>query len=276
MDGRLRTAARRGMLVALAAALLSLGGVASASAASPIEGVWAFNGGEIAVQPQSSETFAGTVVTETKFAECTHPIGQQIWTGIAAQPDGSFWGLHQWYFEKTACTPNPEAGLAAFRVVEEANGAHYLRVCLSYPGGTQPTISATGVSAKATYGCVSSALTAPLPTTLGRVGTASFKELVRLPSAKKCFSQRAFKIHIQDPKFDAFKTVSITIGKRRIKAVRQGSAFVASISLKGLPTGKFTVRIRATTYLGQHLSGSRTYHTCARKPSRHKASTKLR
>ena len=263
-------------------------GAGTASAASPVEGVWAFNGGQIAIQPLSNATFVGTVVTETSFAECAHPVGQQIWTDIRAQPDGSFWGLHQWYFEKSSCIANPTLGLAAFRVLSEPNGSRYLKVCLSNPGTTQPTIAADGSTAGATYGCVKSALSAVLPTSpetpgsttppgtsTPKTGAAGFKELVTLPNSKKCFSARSFLIHIDDPRYDAFKTVSITIKGHRIKWVRRGGVIIATISLKGLPQGAFTVVIKATTYLGRHMSGSRTYHTCAKKSSRHKASTKL-
>ncbi len=137
---------RAALLATVVAAMLTIG-VASAGAASSIEGVWAFNGGQIAVQPLSNGTLVGTVVTETTFAECGHPVGQQIWTGITPQADGSYWGLHQWYFEKSGCALNPTLGLAAFRVLEGSSGSHYLRVCLSNPGTTQPTIAASGSSA---------------------------------------------------------------------------------------------------------------------------------
>ena len=97
------------MLAVTAASLLAIG-VGSASASSDIEGVWAFNGGQIAIQPLSNGTFVGTVVSETAFAECPHPVGQQIWTAITKQSDGSYWGLHQWYFEKSGCAVNPTLG----------------------------------------------------------------------------------------------------------------------------------------------------------------------
>ena len=67
----------------------------------------------------------------------------------------------------------------------------------------------------------------------------------------------------------------ITIKGKRLKTVRHGDTIVATVSLKGLPKGAFTVIIKATTYLGRHLSGTRTYHTCAVKSVHHKASIKL-
>src|ERR1700689_1456437 len=77
--------------------------VASASPASPIEEVWSFSGGQVAIQAQPGGTFVGTVVAPTSFAECTHPVGEPMWTDITPQPDGSYWGLHQWFFENAGC-----------------------------------------------------------------------------------------------------------------------------------------------------------------------------
>jgi hypothetical protein len=258
----------RSLLLVIAAAMLPAIGAASAGAASHIEGVWSFNGGQIAIQPLSNGTFAGTVVAETKFAECAHPVGQQVWTGMSLQPDGSYWGLHQWYFEKASCALNPTLGPAAWRVLQEANGSRYLRVCLSSPGTSQPTIATNGSDNDATYGCVNSALTAPLPSTSG---TAGSKERLSLPSTKKCLSLRIFQIHLPDPKNDPLKKVSVMIKRHKIATVRKGKDIVATINLKGLPQGAFTVKIHATTILGHHLSASRTYHTCVKKKTSSRA-----
>lgn len=237
--------------------------VVSAGAASNIEGVWSFNGGQIAIQPSASAngTFTGTVVVATKFAECTHPVAQPIWTEITPQPDGSYWGLHQWYYENSSCSLNPTLGQTAWRVLQEANGSSYLRVCLSSPGTSHPTIAANDSDSGATYGCVNSALTAPLPGS----GGASSKEHLSLSSAKQCLSTRLFKIHLVDPKYDPLKTVSVTLNGRKVAVARKGKYVVATIDLKGLPKSAFTVKIHATTVLGHHLSASRTYHTCVKK-----------
>jgi len=286
----------RSLLLAIAVAMLLGVGVTSAGAASSIEGVWSFENGQIAIQPSSGGTFIGIVVVETKFAECIHPVGQEIWTGITPQLDGSYWGFHQWYVSPS-CALNPALGPTAWRVLEGKGGSHYLRVCLSEPGGSQPMIAADGSDSDVTYGCVNSALTAPLPVapdepTPGTPGSGSAgsgtpgsgsagsgtpgsgsagsgvagpKETLTLPSAKQCLSARLFKIHLADPKYDPLKTVSMTIKGREIATVRKGKYVIATIDLKGLPKGAFTVKIRATTVLGHHLSSNRTYHTCMKK-----------
>jgi hypothetical protein len=252
------------ILLALATVAALALGASSALANSSIEGIWSFGGGEIAIKAVGND-FEGVVTAQTTFAECPHPVGQPIWTGIAQQPDGSYWGLHFWYFEKSGCTENPSRGPTAWRVVEEADGAKYLRVCLSTPGTTQPTISAIGAEANWTYGCYSSKLIAPLP----KGGQAGFINTLK-PGATKCVSGRRFEIHLAEPLNDPFKSVRITLRGKRIKTVHRGAYVDANVDLKGLPLGAFTIKVSASTVLGVKLAGSRTYHTCSQKPKRHK------
>ena len=271
-DRPLRRLRPRALLLAIATALLlAVVGVASADAAFSIEGVWSFGGGQIAVQPEGNGKFEGVVVSPTTFATCVHPDGQQIWKEMTLQSDGSYWGLHQWYYEGTVegktCVENPERGHTAFRIIEESSGSHYLRVCLSEPGKPQPTIPPGSSGSGASYGCVSSALiSSTLPTAPGESsGRSAYTEHLSLPSAKRCLSVRRFQIHLLNPKYDPFKTVSVTIKGRKIATARKGDYVVATIDLQGLPKGAFTVEIKATTVLGHHLSATRTYHTCVKK-----------
>ena len=127
-----------------------------------IEGVWAFENGQIAITPTSDGTFVGTVVDETKFAECVHPVGEEIWTDMRLQPDGSYWGASPVVLRRNV-RENPTLGPTAWRVREAPDGSRYLQVCFSAPGSSQPTIAANGLTANVTYNCVNSALTAPLP-----------------------------------------------------------------------------------------------------------------
>jgi hypothetical protein len=262
---------RRSLLSAIAATVLLLTvGVATAAATSSIEGVWSFNGGQIAVESAGNGKFKGTVVQPTKFATCTHPDGQEIWKEITPQADGSYWGFHQWYKSNEStgvCVENPILGPTAWRVLEEANGSRTLRVCLSSPGTKQPTIPSAGSpGVGASYGCVSSAMTAPLASS----AVGSFKEVVSLPSNKKCVSARHFAIHIRNTKYDPFKTVVVTLRGHKLKVVHRAGTYIATVNLKGLPPGAFTVKVKATTVRGHHVAGSRTYHTCAKKAKRAK------
>jgi hypothetical protein len=266
------------LLLALAAALVLLCAVsASAGASSSIEGVWEFEHGEIAVQQMEGATVGtleGVVVQTTTFAECAHAEGEKIWKDMTPQPDGSYTGDHQWLFENT-CVKNEVQGPTAWRVEEEA-GRRYLRVCFSSPGTTQPEIPASGPETGVTYKCIDSKLTAALPVVAGSGTTGGSTppgtpasgvagERLSLPSAKQCLSGRLFKIHLAEPKYDPFKTVAVTIRGHKIATVHRGNYVIATINLKGLPRGAFTVKIHATTVLGHNLSSSRTYHTCAKK-----------
>jgi hypothetical protein len=270
----------RPLLLAVAVVLALGVGTTSARAAGGIEGVWSFNGGQIAVQRLSHGTYGGTVVAETKFAQCAHPLGQQIWTGMTEQPDGSYWGLHQWYTAN--CVEDPVPGPTAWRVVEQPNHSRYMRVCFSHPGTSQPTIAANGApkipseyaAHHVTFGCYSSALIASLPRSPKEVGKDGKKELLTLPSAKKCLGGRYLRIRLRDPKYDPLKTVTITLNGQKIATSRKGKYVVATINLKRLPKGVFKVKVHATTVLGHHLSASRTYHTCVGKTKSKKRSKK--
>ena len=157
-----RTRRRRiSSLFAITAALVLLVGVASAGATSSIEGVWAFESGQIAITALPSGAFVGTVVDQTKFAECVHPVGEEIWTDIRRSRTGPYWEAH------SGCSkaPAPRTRRRTYRVAGQRSDGRLksLEVCFSKPGATQPTIAANGLTASVTYGCINSALTAPPP-----------------------------------------------------------------------------------------------------------------
>jgi len=230
---------------------------------SPIEAVWAFNGGEVAVVRQADGAYAGIVDAPTTFARCSHPVGEQMWSRMRLQPDGSYWGLHQWFFESEPCQLNPTLGPSAWRVMTATNGSRYLLVCFSAPGSTQPTIAASGATEHVTYRCYESAQLAPIPVqSSAATAAARFKDAVTLPSNRRCLSTRVFRIHLHNPPFDPIKEAVVRLHGRRFAVLRRGANYSSTISLRGLPRGTFTVMIRITTVLGHHLSGSRSYRTC--------------
>jgi hypothetical protein len=233
-------------------------------AAPPIEGVWSFNGGRIAVQSDQSGLSTGTVVAPTTFSLCTHPVGEEIWTQMAKQPDGSYWGFHQWFFETSECVRNPALGQSAWRVLQNAQG-RYLRACFSEPGsGLQPTISPDGTVDNATFGCVDSSLVSAVPD----FSATHLSRYVFFPASKGCLGRRKLRIHIHDPKNDPIETVVVTLSgggvSRKAKVKQEKNGAVAIANLGGFPSGVVTVRVRLTTVLGQHLSGKRRYRRCAK------------
>jgi hypothetical protein len=263
-----RKAKRRACTMLALVASLALA-PSAAGAADPIEGIWSFNGGRVAIQQLPGGGFVGTVTSPTTFALCAHPIGEPMWTGIHRDADGSYAGFHQWFFESASCQPNPVLGRTAWRVLQAGGGRHYLRACFSEPGKPEPTIAPDGVASDASYGCVNSALIAPLP-----AQGVSFNRAVLLPPTRKCLSRRAFRIHLLDPKNDPFKRVTVRLRGRRIVTSRKADVISAFIDLQGFSKGTFTISVRVLTVLGHHINGSRTYHTCAKKA--HKRGTHAR
>jgi hypothetical protein len=265
---------------------VSAGAASETGAASEIEGVWSFEHGQVDVVSVPGGKFEGIVSVATTFAECAHTVGEHMWTDITRQPDGSYWGLHQWFH--SSCTRNTTLGPTAWRVLHQPNGSRYLRVCFSHPSTTQPTITPGGAPREAseyaehhvTYGCVSSLLTAPLPVVSGPSGSggkegsgfAGPAESLTLPSAKQCLRVGLFKIRLREPQYDPFKTVTITFKGHKLATSHKGGYIVATINLRRLAKSAFTVKIHATTVLRHHLSASRTYHICKQtKPKkRHK------
>jgi hypothetical protein len=269
--------------VAIALLIACSMGASVAGASLPIEGVWSFNGGRVDIVAGAGGKLEGIVTSPTRFAQCTHEDGERMWTDMTPEePGGSYyWGLHQWFYENAACTRNTMLGATAWRVLEAEGGNHYLLVCFSFPEvAEQPIISVNGTPEHASYGCVGSAIdtahVASVPVDEGSTPGAeaeSFRKVVSLPRNKACFGRRVFSIHLKNPKYDPIKEVVVTLGKRRIRVRRHEDVFTATIDLKDLPRGTFTVKIEVTTVLGHHLVGRRTYQTCPtrRKPGKAKS-----
>ncbi len=270
------TRARKWASVVLALAWTLSVGTGLAGASTEIERVWSFKGGEVAVKSLDGK-LEGVVVTPTTFDECPHQAGEVMWTHMTLQPNGSYWGLHQWLFEKT-CAPNPDLGPTAWRVLQKPEGSRYLLVCFSEPGKAQPTIEPTGTFANSTFGCVESAPTAALPV-IGRNGSGSttagsgtelitFRKTVTLPKASLCVRRGSLKLKLHDPKRDPLKEVLVRVRGRRVADVRGVARLKRGVVLKGLPTGTYTLEVTATTVLDQRLTGRRTYHSCGRGSSK--------
>jgi hypothetical protein len=244
----------------LPAVLLALAFAASGAKAADsaeIEGVWSFDGGAVGIQGLSDGSFQGTVVAPTTFATCEHPVGQVMWTAMKARPDGSYWGLHQW-FHGAKCEVNPVLGRTAWRAMTTADGSRVLAVCFSKPGDeSQPTIAADGTTENASYGCLESSPLAPLP---GSSEKISFEDLVTIASVGSC--RTSLKLTLRNPKYDPLKEVSIRVNGMKIAAVRGSANLRKAIVLRDLPEGKYKVRVVAVTVLERRFSRVRSYRGC--------------
>jgi hypothetical protein len=257
---KIHSLAHRSLKSALLAplAVLALGAGPASATTNEIEGVWSFNGGSVAIAPLPNGTFQGTVETVTKFDECTHVVGEVMWTGMTEQSDGSFWGFHQWFNNTpTPCNRETPLGPTAWRVLHESGGARYLKVCFSHPNTSQPKITPDGAESEATFGCVKSALIAPLPVVTNTV--------VLPPAAKtECTRQKSLKLKLNDPKYDPLKEVVVKINGKKVADVKGVKRIKKGVTLKNLPSGTYKVSVVATTILKQRLTGSQTYQSCTK------------
>jgi hypothetical protein len=245
------------MPAVLLALVFTASGASASTGSAEIEGVWSFTGGAVGIQGLSDGSFQGTVVSPTTFATCEHPAGQVMWTAMKARPDGSYWGLHQW-FHGAKCEVNPVLGRTAWRAVTTADGSRLLIVCLSKPGDeSQPTIAPDGTTANASYGCLVSSPLAPLP---GSSEKISFENLVTISSVGSC--RTSLRLTLRNPKYDPLKEVSIQVNGKKIATVRGSVNLRKAIVLRGLPEGKYKVRVVVVTVLDQRVSRVRSYRGC--------------
>jgi len=82
-------------------------------------------------------------------------------------------------------------------------------------------------------------------------------------------SRRRFRIRIRKVPNVTLAAVAVYVNGKPAKVVR-GSRLYAPVDLRGMPRGRFAVRIEAVTTDGRRLSHTRKYRTCEqrRKPAR--------
>jgi len=107
---------------------------------------------------------------------------------------------------------------------------------------------------------------APLIPIAGSGGGADSKlkanQVIKLPSTKKCRSRRAFRIRLVVPKGVIIATASVRVNGKRVKVVRR-RRLTSFVNLRGLPKGRYTVKIVVVTEAGKILTSTRRYRTCA-------------
>jgi hypothetical protein len=78
--------------------------------------------------------------------------------------------------------------------------------------------------------------------------------------AKSCSSRRTFRIKLRNRGQKVVKATVIVNGKR-VKVLR-GKRLTSRVDLRGLPKGRFSVRITLKLANGKTISGVRRYYTC--------------
>ncbi len=92
-------------------------------------------------------------------------------------------------------------------------------------------------------------------------------DLVVLPAAGACVSRRSLRIRLRAPKGVTLQRATVLVNGRRSRSVT-GRALTAPVDLRGLPKGRFTVKITVITTTGVKVNVTRAYRACVPKPRR--------
>jgi hypothetical protein len=171
------------------------------------------------------------------------------WTGVPA-PSFTFTWLRG---------GQPIAGATgATYVLTDADGdkAITCRVSAANAAGTVTATSAAKNAAKAAEQVLATRTTEQVATAIG------------LPSAKKCLSRRSFAIRIRQPRGVKIRAAKVLVNGRGVVVRKIAGRFQSTVDLRGLPKGRFTVRITITTTSNVRLIAQRRYRTCLPKPGR--------
>ena len=78
---------------------------------------------------------------------------------------------------------------------------------------------------------------------------------------RSCRSRRAFRIRLRVPRGKQVRSATVRVNNRKVRVVR-GKRLRAPVVLRGLPKGRFTVKITIVLANGRKVTGKRVYHTC--------------
>jgi hypothetical protein len=129
---------------------------------------------------------------------------------------------------------------------------------------TAPIVVSVGIQdgPRYTYTYVPVADPPPAPTAFGPNG------LISAPSNKKCVSRRNFRIRLRKPRKPLKIEQGIVFVDNKRVATRKGTRVTAPVDLRGLPKGRFTVKITVVLSNGDVVQGKRRYRTCVPKKRR--------
>jgi hypothetical protein len=89
-------------------------------------------------------------------------------------------------------------------------------------------------------------------------------DVLRLPSTRRCVSRRRFRIRLRTPRGAKLAKVTVRVNGKLVRTVR-GKRITARVDLRGLPRGRFRVKIEVRTVDGRKVTATRRYRTCAPK-----------
>jgi hypothetical protein len=126
------------------------------------------------------------------------------------------------------------------------------------PGGSATFSHYTTFSPTGVAGPPPPVSSGPAPPAFGQGG------FVSAPSNRRCVSRRNFRIRIRRKRGFTIEQAIVFVNGRRV-AVRKGRRLTARVDLRGLPKGRFRVRITVILSDGRVITGTRKYRTCSRK-----------
>ena len=225
---------------------------------SPVEGIWSYGGGQIAIERQEDGSFLGTVIRRTTIS-CPNRIGERLWIDIRLQNDGSYWGEHQFFRPEGGCEIVPERGNVAFRIINPA-GQTYLRVCLASPGtDAQPKIAEDGTATDADAGCRDATFLDLLPKK-----NAKLNEILRMPKGRNgCIKRKRFGIGLKHPVGDALERATVKLNGQKLKTFVRRNKLKTAIDLRQLRSGRYKLKIVARTVRGNRIKGTKRFRNCS-------------
>ena len=101
----------------------------------------------------------------------------------------------------------------------------------------------------------------PAPPAAKPAAKPSLRAVAILPSTRRCVSRRKFRIRLRHPRGARVTSAVVRLNGKRV-ATRRGKRVTAPINLRGLPKGRFKVRITVKLADGRTVNGTRRYKTC--------------
>jgi hypothetical protein len=93
--------------------------------------------------------------------------------------------------------------------------------------------------------------------------------VVQAPSNRRCVSRRRFRIRVRERGGIRIQTALVFLNRKKLKVLKrrvfQRKRHTASVDLRGLPRGVFTLRIVVLTTEGETKRGTRKYRTCTKR-----------
>ena len=158
--------------------------------------------------------------------------------------------------------------IAAYHVVVPGNSLDVFarRVPYDVSGAAAPTPTATAAPTTQPPAATPVPIATPVPKPATRK-KPTLNAVVVLPSTRRCVSRRKFRIRLRHPRGARVKSAVVRLNGKRV-ATRRGKRVTAPVNLRGLPKGRFTVRITVKLADGRTVNGTRRYRTCTPRKRR--------